>query len=142
MTSDSGTPLGRRRGPLFRLPRVVGVDIRRSDAVPRKLRNFKSAVVRRTDGVDIVVRTDRPIPPRALGPALFVGSTVLTEVDEIAPNTYRFTNFGPQELSEDAPIRLGWTGQPVGDTQGALFRYRHPDSNNPEQVERWPASET
>jgi hypothetical protein len=132
MTSDSGMRLSRRRGSPFRLPKVLEVDIRKSEVAPRKLRNFKSALVPREDAMDIVIRTDRPIPPRALGPALFVGSTALTEVDEVAPNTYRFTNFGQQELSEDAEIRLGWTGQAPVEAPPSMFRYRRPAGSWPE----------
>jgi hypothetical protein len=126
MTGDSGRRVPGRRGLPFRLPRVLEIEVRKSEVGPKELRNFKSALVLRDDAVDIVVRTDRPIPSRALGPALFVGSTALTEVDEVAPNTYRFTNFGHQELSEDAEIRLGWTGQAPVEAPRSKFRYRRP----------------
>ena len=40
------------------------------------------------DVVKVIVRTDGPIPGRALGPALYVGETAVTEeVAEFGPTT-------------------------------------------------------
>jgi hypothetical protein len=127
MSSDSGGRIRQRRQSSFRLPRLVDVEIRASGFESPRHRNFKSSLTRRKGAVDFVVRTDRPIPSRALGPALFVGSSAVTEMTEVEPNTYRFTSLGDLELREDAEIRLGWTGQAAEDSPPSKFRYRRHD---------------
>jgi hypothetical protein len=128
MSTDSGGRIRPRRQAQFRLPKLVEVEIRPSSFEPPRHRNFKSAITRRAGAVDFVIRTDRPIPGRALGPALFVGSTPVTEVTELEANTYRFMSLGNLELREDAEIRLGWTGQAPEATPRSKFRYHRPDA--------------
>jgi hypothetical protein len=126
MSSDSGEQIRGRRSVRFRLPNIVEVEIRPSTYDAPRHRNFKSDLVRQSGAVDFVVRTDRSIPSRALGPALFVGSTPVTEMSEIEPNVYRFSSLGNLDLEEDAEIRLGWTGQPPAGLSPSKFRFRRP----------------
>jgi hypothetical protein len=124
MRSDSGERLPDTPRPDFKLPRVLDVQIRATKFEAPRLRNFTSSLPSSTDAVEFIVKTDGPIPIRALGPALYVGETVVMEVTEIGPNTYRFVAPTRKGLTLDAPISLSWTGQPPADVKGATFRYR------------------
>jgi hypothetical protein len=102
---------------------VLDIQMRATRFEAPRHRNFRSALPS-GDGVEFIVKTDGPIPGRALGPALYIGETVVTEVTTIGPNTYRFVAPERQRLTQDAPISLSWTGQPPTDVQDTVFRYR------------------
>jgi hypothetical protein len=102
---------------------VLDIQMRATRFEAPRHRNFTSSLAS-GDGVEFIVKTNGPIPGRALGPALYVGETVVTEVTEIGPNTYRFVAPSRKGLKRDAPINLSWTGQPPTDVKGAAFRYR------------------
>jgi len=74
------------------------------------------------------VQTDAPIPVRALGPVLYVGSTPVTEVREDDPTHYRFIALEPDALERGAPLRLAWSGQPPAEDQDIGSRYEIPTS--------------
>jgi len=86
------------------------------------LRGFVSSL-RSGDAVEFIVTTDGPIPGRAVGPALYVGDVVVTEVTTVGPNTYRFVTLALKRLKTNAPIVLSWTGQRPRDSKDAAFRY-------------------
>ena len=124
MSSDAGERMPDRQRVDFSLPTVLDVQIRATRFEPPRLNNFISALFRSGEAVEFVVRTDGPIPIRALGPALYVGETPVTEVTQVGPNTYRFVALTRQGLRQGAPIRLGWTGQGPGATRDTDFRFR------------------
>jgi hypothetical protein len=124
MTADAGSPEPKEPRPDFELPELVDVRIRRVTYEPPKLRNFRSALADERQAVEFVVTTDRPIPIRALGPALYVGGTALTETKPLRKrNTYRFFAFDTDALEPGAPISLGWSGQPSGERRESRFTY-------------------
>jgi hypothetical protein len=124
MTSDSGA----RRPDLPRadlsMPNVLDIQTRATTFEAPRLRNFASSLASSDDAVEFIVKTDGPIPIRALGPALYVGETPVTEVTEVGPNTYRFVAPTRDGLKQDAPISLSWTGQFPIDAESSPFRYR------------------
>ena len=122
-SSDSGERLPDPPRADLSMPKMLDVQIRETTFEPRPLRNFASSLPSGGDAVEFIVKTDAPIPIRALGPALYVGETPVTEVTQIGPNTYRFVAPSRQTLQGDAAIRLGWTGQTPTAEQSA-FRYQ------------------
>ena len=123
MSTDAGGRLPELPRPIFRLPKVLDIQIRPTRVEPPRHRNFESALPG-GDGVEFIVKTDGPIPGRALGPALQVGEVVVTEVTTVGPNTYRFVAADRGRFTQDAVIRLTWTGQRPPDEKDGIFRYR------------------
>ncbi|MFI6578151.1 hypothetical protein ACIBFB_20380 [Nocardiopsis sp. NPDC050513] len=91
------------------LPDVLAVEARLIRYRAPRHRHFPSALPDDVEAVEFLVETDAPIPRRALGPALHVGSAVLTEVTAVDPTHYRFVGFAPGALEPGARIGLGWT---------------------------------
>lgn len=123
MSIDSGTRLPDPPRADFTLPNVVDIQIRATTFDPRKPRNFSPTLPSSKDAVEFIVKTDGPIPIRALGPALYVGTTPVTEVTEISENTYRFVAMSKADLKQDSEIILGWTGKAPASGGKAVFRY-------------------
>jgi len=123
MSGDPGERLPSRPRVDFALPRVVDIRIQATEFEPPRLSNFDSALSRTGDAVELVVTTDGPIPIRALGPALFIGETPVTEVTEVETNTYRFVATTREGLRDGAPISLGWTGQRSAEAKDTEFRF-------------------
>jgi hypothetical protein len=123
MSSDQGERLPEAPRLDFTLPRVVDVQIRPTVFVPARRRNITSSLSYSDDAVEFIVRTDRPIPIRALGPALYVGDTAVVEATEVGENTYRFVAPTRAGLEAGAPIGLGWTGLPPGEEGATDFRF-------------------
>jgi hypothetical protein len=105
------------------MPKVLDIKIRATKFEAPRHRNFTSALPS-GDAVEFIVTTEGPIPGRALGPALYIGETVVTEVTTIGPNTYRFVTLAINELTPNALIILGWTGERPRKSKDATFRYR------------------
>ena len=124
MSSDGGERLPDLPRPDLSMPKVLDIQIRATKFEPPRLRNFASSLSSSDDAVEFIVKTDGPIPIRALGPVIYAGETAVTEVTEVGPNTYRFVAPTREGLRQDAPISLGWTGQRPRDAQSAAFRYR------------------
>jgi len=123
MSNDAGERYPDAPRPNFTLPKVLDIQMRATRIEAPRHRNFTSALPS-GDAVEFIVKTDGPIPGRALGPALYVGETVVTEVTTIGPNTYRFVAVGSKVLTRGAPIILGWTGQRPSESEVTTFRYR------------------
>src|SRR5262245_4144708 len=111
MSSDSGARQPGPARPDFEVPDLVDVKVRRTTFRPRDHRNFRSALPVQRDAVEFTVRTDRPFPVRALGPALYVGAAAVVECEAVELTLYRFVAFDPAALRRGAPIRLGWSGR-------------------------------
>lgn len=124
MSVDSGTRMPDPPRADFSLPQVIDIAIKATSFDPPKLRNFAPSLPPSSDAVEFIVKTDAPIPVRALGPVLYVGTTPVTEVSEIAENTYRFIAPTRKDLRQDAEIALGWTGQKPDAGMRTTFRYR------------------
>jgi hypothetical protein len=111
MTSDPGAVEPQSPPPDFSLPGIKSVQRRPAQFRPRR-RNFESALPDVDHAIEFLVETDAPIPTRALGPVLHVGDAVLTEVEQDDETHYRFVALRPEQLSPDAAVRLGWSGEP------------------------------
>ncbi|MFI5980337.1 hypothetical protein ACIBEA_05600 [Streptomyces sp. NPDC051555] len=110
MTDDGRE--GGARFPRFRyeLPEVLAVEARLIRYEAPRHRHFRSALPDDVPAAEFLVETAAPIPPRALGPALHVGSAVLQEVTAVDATHYRFIGFAPESLEQGATIALGWSG--------------------------------
>ncbi len=124
MSSDAGERLPDLPHADFSMPKVLDIQIRATKFEAPRLRNFVSSLSNSDDAVEFIVKTDGPIPTRALGPALYVGDTAVTEVSVVGPNTYRFVAPARERLKQDATISLSWTGQPPTEKERTAFRYR------------------
>lgn len=124
MSNDSGERMPDASHPDFLMPKMLDVQIRRTSFEPRPLRNFTSALASSNDAVEFIVKTNGPIPIRALGPALYVGEIAVTEVSELGPNVYSFIAPTGEDMKQNAKIFLSWTGQPTAGRERADFRYR------------------
>jgi len=124
MTGDSGERLPEAAQADLSLPKVLDVKIRNTAFQPHVLRNFKSSFDAASDAVEFIVKTERPIPIRALGPVLYVGGIAVTEVTHVGPNEYRFVAQARKDLKQNAAIHLGWTGQPPAKKANTSFRFR------------------
>jgi len=127
MSGDSGQLLPNPPRADFTMPRVVHMDIRRTTFEPPRLRNFESSLKRSQDAVEFIVVTESPIPIRNLGPVLYVGDEIVTEMTPVGPNTYRFIEPQRESLREGAPISLNWAGQGPRTDEQTRFLY-HLDS--------------
>lgn len=123
MSIDISQPLPADSRPSWELPEIVEVQTLNVPFEPRHLRNFRSSLEAKTEAIEFQIRTNRPIPIRALSPVLHVGNVVLTESEQIGENLYRFWAFEPNTLETEAPISLSWTNAPNEQLQESQFRY-------------------
>ena len=124
MSIDFSQPLPADSRPAWDLPAIVEVQTQNVPFESPQLRNFSSSLDAKTEATEIQVRTNSPIPIRALSPVLHVGSVVLTESEQIGENLYKFWAFEPNRLEDEAPISLSWTNTPNQQFQDSQFRYR------------------
>jgi len=123
MSIDASQPLPADSRPSWELPEIVEVQTLNVSFEPRQLRNFRSSLEAKTEAIEFQIKTNRPIPIRALSPVLYVGNVVLTESEQIGENLYRFWAFEPNILETEAPISLSWTNTPNEQLQESQFRY-------------------
>jgi hypothetical protein len=108
------------------LPRVLDVEIR-PVRYPQPRRYYVGRERRQTsEAVEFLVRTDAPLPIQAVTPVLYVGTVAVPDYDEAEPNRYRFLAFEPRTLVPDAPLSLGWPGEPPESRVALPTRYRPP----------------
>ena len=124
MPNDSTSREPAAPRPNWQLPKVRNIQIRRVPYLPKRRRNFQSALSDYKEALEFLVETDGPIPTRALGPALYVGDMPVTEGQVIKENVYRFIAFEIAKLPLDAPITLGWAGGGDKSIQTTRFRFR------------------
>lgn len=123
MTNDPGElepPAPREH---HELPDVLSIDTRLIRYEPPQFRNFRSTLPEGRDAVEFLVETNAPIPARALGPALQIGTTLVTEVAEVDSTHYRFLAFNPERLEPGAPIDICWSGRPET-ARSTRFRFQ------------------
>jgi hypothetical protein len=125
MPTDSSNRLPSAPKPDWRLPSVIDIKIRRVRFEPHKHKHFKSALARFKQAIEFRVKTSGPVPARALGPALFVGDTEVSESELVGGETtsLRFLSFFPKTLPPGAPISWGWMGATRRERQKTEFRY-------------------
>lgn len=123
MSSDTGAPEQPSASyGLWRLPTIVDVQVRRVRYTPPKPHAVGSRIVESDAAVEFLVRTSEDFPERALGPALFVGTTEIDESERVGDQLYRFIAYAPHPLRKRAVLSLGWSGQP-GRRQRSPFHY-------------------
>jgi hypothetical protein len=96
------------RADIWRLPTILdftAVMVRYSSPL---IRYEGQKRIRRKEAVEILVKTDGPIPERALSPILMVGDEPVSDYEFVEENLYRFYGFEAQNLREDAPVSLEW----------------------------------
>jgi hypothetical protein len=113
MPSDAmGTPAGAEVRPLqesWVLPRVLAVEaVRVRYSRPRR-HVTGGRVSEHNEAVEVTIRTDGPIPVRALAPELHIGGAALTESEPAGANLTRFFGFQIDLLQDGAEIALGWS---------------------------------
>jgi len=123
MTIDTTQPLSGGPRPEWDLPEILEIQIRRISFNATKPRNFKSVLAEYKEAVEFMVRTNGPIPARALGAALFVGDAQVIESQQKENNLYRFLAFDLDRLKPGAPISWGWINTPKEQRQRTKFRY-------------------
>ncbi len=113
------------RPDLWALPEIVGIEIERRQYPEPRVYYEGTRRVEVKEAVEIRVRTSAEIKARAITPALYVGDVPLPEFETTGPNQYRFFAYEPGRLPDDAPIALGWPGEPEP-RQESRFRYEAP----------------
>ena len=123
MIGDAGDRLPDPPRFEFVMPKVLDVQVLATKTERRMPRNFTSSLPGDDDTFAFIIKTDGPIPIRALGPALYIGDVMVTEVTQVGPDTYRFVAPARQDLAHGTDIRLGWTGQPAAGSENTGFRF-------------------
>src|ERR671921_428997 len=98
--------------PEWKLPTIVDISIRSISYQAPKLRFFQSQFAKYNKAVEFLVKTNDPIPIRALSPALYVDDTEIIEGETVEKNLTRFLAFDIDKLQQGAPILFGWQGDP------------------------------
>jgi carboxypeptidase C (cathepsin A) len=106
MSIDFSQTLSADSLPAWNLLAIVEVQTQNTSFESPQLRNFRSSLDTKTEATEIQVRTNSPIPIRALSPVLHAGSVVITESEQIGENLYKFWAFEPNRLEDEAPISL------------------------------------
>ncbi len=112
--------------PDYSLSNLIQVDVSLVSVVAPRLRYVRSYLSHSAEGVELLVRTDGPLPIRALPPVLYVGDVAVVESAAVGERQFRFLALEPERLAAGAPIVLGWYGQAPHDRHEAAFRYEPP----------------
>jgi hypothetical protein len=127
MPTDISQPIPQGYRPEWELPKILDIKIQRIPFEARKPRNFKSALADYKEAVEFLVRTSAPIPPRALGPALYVGDSAVIEVQLLEGDSnsqlYRFLALNLNRLEPGSPISWGWINTPKEQRVKTPFSY-------------------
>lgn len=114
---------------LWHLPDVLDLVVRWVSYEPPKLRYVSpTEVAEYTEGIEFEIRTETPLPTRALPPVILVGNEIVGDMEEVGGNRYIFRGFEPDRLNRGAPIALGWPTKP-GQTRETKFRYEPPKAS-------------
>lgn len=97
---------------LWQLPKVFDIQYQYVQYSEPQEDLVGGTIVLRNDAVEILVRTDGPLPIRAVAATLIVGSTPVTEARSHSSTLYRFIAYNYRDLSLNAPIFLGWPQYP------------------------------
>ncbi|MFA5924545.1 MAG: hypothetical protein WC856_25205 [Methylococcaceae bacterium] len=106
---EGGNPEPRVPKPnLFALPKILNIEVTRVRFREPRPYYVGQERIESSTGVELLIRTDGPIPIRALSPALYIGKAAIDAYEEIGTNVYRFIAYRVDELKEGAPISFGW----------------------------------
>ena len=115
MSADSGSReiVEGEREDLWSMPTILDIEIIHvyyNNPVPYF---FKYKINEMQEAVEMVVRTSKKFPVRALSPALYVGDFPVTEYGYESENLYRFVIPGPdiEKLKIGESIPIGWLGE-------------------------------
>lgn len=77
------------------------------------------------EAVELMVKTSKPIPERALSPVLMVGDEAVDDYEVTGENLYRFYAFEMKQLREGAPMRLEWPSRrPRREPKPPVFQFK------------------
>ncbi|MGF1599110.1 MAG: hypothetical protein ACFCVK_19680 [Acidimicrobiales bacterium] len=105
---DGSDPLGGPPVDLGLLPEIISVEQGEASFDEPRVEYVGTDRVEYRSAITFEVITDQPFAARALGPAVFVGSTPVLNWDQLEPNHYRFYAFEIEALEGGAPISVGW----------------------------------
>jgi hypothetical protein len=142
MPNDASHSIPQGPRPDWNLPDIVDIRIQRVQFEPPKLRNFKSALADYKEAIEFLVRTNGPIPARALSPALFIGDVRVIENQQMGENLYRFLAFEPQRLEPGTPIGWGWLDSPREQLLITKFPYEGGPEGDTEPSGKKPPEDT
>lgn len=108
---------------LWRLPDVLDTQVVHAHYTQPRTFVAGPKLIEMQEGIEITITVSSEFPTRALSPVLYVGDHALTEFERIGENRYRFYAHEASKLKEDAPLSLGWFGQPERKTLTS-FAYR------------------
>ncbi len=129
MTTDPGAKIPQPKSPdLSRLPDILDAQARaRRFEPPRRVTT--NGVDRHVDaGIEIEVKLSEPFVIRALSPVLWIGDTLLTEMD-CNGTICRFYAFDPQRLPKNGSIALSWGFADA--PRKATRHHYHPPASSP-----------
>jgi hypothetical protein len=130
MSADNGSKEAAVTHPLWKLPDIMEIKIKLIPYQPPKLRHFKSYLSRYSKAIEFLVKTNGPIPIRALSPVLYVGNVPVTESGRVKENVLRFLAFELAQLKDGEAISLGWIGQTKDTRIQTKFQYKTPETDN------------
>lgn len=94
------------------LPGVKSVEVSRVKFDPPKRFYSRGQPVEHRQAVQLLVRTNGPLPLRDLTPVIFIGDVQINEYEMVGANLYRFFAYDLDKLKPGAPIALGWPFAP------------------------------
>ncbi len=122
MSTDSGSKIvATAAAP--ELPALVGLRIRKIVYEAPQPEHFRSLLAEPREAVEFLVETDGEVPPRALGPALFVGEVEIDQSEKLGERSWRLLAFDLQALEPGAPIAWGWMRDPPEMRRTTQYRY-------------------
>ncbi len=109
MTGDASAQERRPdRVNLWKLPKILSAEVVRVTYKNPVLRYSRAKKLKHKKGVEIMVRTDGPLPERAVSPVLRIGTVIIDDYEFVEKNLYRFYVFNFEKLEEGAEIELIW----------------------------------
>jgi len=76
------------------------------------------------EAVELVLRTDAPIPAQGISPAIYVGTVALPDFELVGHQRYRFFGIQPERLRRGAPISFGYPFVPAERRMRTRFRFQ------------------
>src|SRR5262245_25813408 len=123
MTTDAGSPIQPRKPFAPTLPQIRSLRIRSIRFEPPQLTYFTYSQPERRVVIDFLAETDREVPGRTYGPALFVGDVEINQSERIDRTTWRFLAFSPERLKVGDPISWGWMKDPEPARRPTGYRF-------------------
>ena len=96
------------------LPKVLSLSAEKVNYSPPRKRADGLQTVDVSEGIEILVTTDREIPLQSIGIALFVGGRLVDDAVKEGPNSYRFFVYDPSAVTTGATVSWGHPLSPKG----------------------------